>query len=329
MSDINKLNNLVTAIATMTAAYKNALDTRTAPDSDKLGGQTLAQVQAAYGSEIAAAADAAAASLAAHIARRDNPHAVTAAQVGLGSVQDFGLASIEQAQAGVADDAYMTPAKSKAHFDARWAEKVGTAPETLDTIEEIALALQNNPDVVQSLQDLVNANATAISDLQATVSQNASDAGTAAAQAEANANAYTDAGLFTKLDSNAQAVDSAMLEGKSKAEVIAEAVAAADLDSKLDVGAQAVDSLRFNGKTQAEISASSQETIDGISTTKFVTPAGSKAAIEAKAATLQSSIDSNTAAIGVNATAISDLDVYLDDAFVQLTAAFNNAAANV
>jgi len=46
-------------------------------------------------------------SLNAHIARTDNPHGVTKAQVGLGSVVNYGLASTAQAQAGVGE-AYMT-----------------------------------------------------------------------------------------------------------------------------------------------------------------------------------------------------------------------------
>lgn len=46
----------------------------------------------------------------AHIARTDNPHATTATQVGLGNVQNYGIASIADAQAGTRTDVYMTPA---------------------------------------------------------------------------------------------------------------------------------------------------------------------------------------------------------------------------
>ncbi len=53
-----------------------------------------------------------------HISRVDNPHNVTKAQVGLGSVQDFGIASTAQAQAGTATNVYMTPALVKAAIDA-------------------------------------------------------------------------------------------------------------------------------------------------------------------------------------------------------------------
>jgi hypothetical protein len=44
-----------------------------------------------------------------HIANRDNPHSVTKVQVGLGSVQNFGLATDSEAQAAVAQNRYMTP----------------------------------------------------------------------------------------------------------------------------------------------------------------------------------------------------------------------------
>ncbi len=50
------------------------------------------------------------ADLTAHIAARNNPHQVTKDQVGLGNVQNYNVASVAEAQAGVATDKYMTPA---------------------------------------------------------------------------------------------------------------------------------------------------------------------------------------------------------------------------
>lgn len=46
----------------------------------------------------------------AHINNLSNPHQTTAAQVGLGNVQNYGIATTAQAQAGTATNAYMTPA---------------------------------------------------------------------------------------------------------------------------------------------------------------------------------------------------------------------------
>ncbi len=45
----------------------------------------------------------------AHTARTDNPHAVTKLQVGLGSVQNYAIATAAEAIAGVVNDKYMTP----------------------------------------------------------------------------------------------------------------------------------------------------------------------------------------------------------------------------
>jgi hypothetical protein len=59
------------------------------------------------------------AALAAHIADHNNPHATTAAQVGLGNVQNFGLATTTQAQAGTDNQSYMTPQLTAAAITAQ------------------------------------------------------------------------------------------------------------------------------------------------------------------------------------------------------------------
>jgi hypothetical protein len=55
--------------------------------------------------------------VAAHANRTDNPHSVTKAQVGLGSVQNFGIATSADAMAGSSNSLYMTPAATKAALD--------------------------------------------------------------------------------------------------------------------------------------------------------------------------------------------------------------------
>lgn len=262
--DAQKLTDLLTALASFNAAIRGRLDGKldinaVAFDSNKLGGKTLAEVQALIGD--AAAADLAAlnAEFEAFIARQDNPHNVTKAQVGLGNVDNFGTATNPEAVAGVLTNKFLTPA----NLQAFWADKVGTAPETLDTIQELAAALQNNPDALTALQQIAGANQAAIAQLQtdlaaalvtaandATTKANAAQAAAIAAAAadatakadaaEADANAYTDgreaairtdlaSGLASKLGKTEQAVDSAKLEGKTKAEIIAEAQAGVDL----------------------------------------------------------------------------------------------------
>ena len=49
-----------------------------------------------------------------HIANTENPHQVSKAQVGLGSVENYPVASDVEAQTGVATNRYMTPAATKA-----------------------------------------------------------------------------------------------------------------------------------------------------------------------------------------------------------------------
>jgi hypothetical protein len=67
----------------------------------------------------ASTADGAASAISAHSARTDNPHGVTKAQVGLGSVQNYGVASQAQAEAGTDNASYMTPLRTKQYVDTR------------------------------------------------------------------------------------------------------------------------------------------------------------------------------------------------------------------
>lgn len=77
----------------------------------------------------------------AHASRGDNPHNVTKAQVGLGSVENYLVATNTEAQAGVATNRYMTPATTKA---------------AIDTLAPLALAShtgdKNNPHQVTAQQ---------------------------------------------------------------------------------------------------------------------------------------------------------------------------------
>ena len=53
----------------------------------------------------------------AHVNRTDNPHDTTKAQVGLGAVENYGVATNAEAIDGTATDRYMTPANTKAVVD--------------------------------------------------------------------------------------------------------------------------------------------------------------------------------------------------------------------
>ncbi len=117
-----------------------------------------------------------------HIENLNNPHNVTKAQVGLGSVQDFGVATLAEAQAGTVSNKYMTPELVKAAIAANvdWTR--------LDN----HIGDQNNPHSVT------------------------------AEQVGAYTKAAVDAALLNKLDKTAKAADSSLLEGKTLAEVIAQ-----------------------------------------------------------------------------------------------------------
>ena len=146
--------------------------------------------------------------------------AVDSAKLEGKSVADL-TASSADGIAGVATDKFMTPAASKDAFDARWAEKVGAAPETLDTIEEIAAALRNNPDSLAAVETV--AKQYTDTEVLATIAQISGEnmeAGTTLASLYAQVVALQD----TKLDKTATAVDSDKLGGKSLMEVIDSAI---------------------------------------------------------------------------------------------------------
>lgn len=91
---------------------------------------------------------ATAASLAGHTTNTSNPHGVTKAQVGLGSVENYGIASQGEAEAGTIGTKYMTPLRSKQAI----AALVPSASETVAGLIECATAAE-----AQALTDAVRA----------------------------------------------------------------------------------------------------------------------------------------------------------------------------
>lgn len=77
---------------------------------------------------------ATAASLAGHTGNTSNPHSVTKAQVGLGSVLNYGVATQAEAEAGVVDTKYITPLRAKQAI----AALVPAASETVAGLIELA-----------------------------------------------------------------------------------------------------------------------------------------------------------------------------------------------
>ena len=84
--------------------------------------------------------------LEAHTADKANPHEVTKVQVGLGNVNNTSDVNkpVSIAQQRAIDSAYQ---QATGYTDSKIADLVGSAPETLDTLKEVADAIQANKDV--------------------------------------------------------------------------------------------------------------------------------------------------------------------------------------
>lgn len=83
---------------------------------------------------------ATAASLAGHTGNTSNPHAVTKAQVGLGSVLNYGVATQGEAEAGTIDTKYMTPLRAWQSFT-KW---LNAATESVAGVLRIATQAETN-----------------------------------------------------------------------------------------------------------------------------------------------------------------------------------------
>lgn len=157
-------------------------------------------------------------------------------------------ATEQEAIAGVDNVKYLTALGAKAAIEAAVNDLVGSAPEALDTIAELAAAMQNSPDVVANLTTLVgqklDANGTAVN------SQRLEGSTKAQVVAEAQVGMATQASVTTKLDATAQATDSAKLEGRTKAQVMddTKTYMALGTAAKVDIFVSTVDPLPGDGK---------------------------------------------------------------------------------
>ena len=88
--------------------------------------------------------------LTSHVDDKINPHKVTKAQVGLGNVDNTADINkpISTAQQNALDSAYQ---QATEYTDQKIADLIGGAPETLDTLKEVADAIQANKEVSTAL----------------------------------------------------------------------------------------------------------------------------------------------------------------------------------
>lgn len=191
-------------ITTLILAGKAA----TAGEADnalKLGGKDLATLQADYAAAIQAAVDAAKTELNGAI------DAIDKESIGLGNVENYGVATEAEALAGAADK-YVTAHLAELIAQKKIDDLVGGAPETLDTIKEIADALQNDPDIINTLMSSIGTKETpegAQAKADAAQQAAAADATSKANQALTDAKAYTDQALESnqaEVDALAQAL---------------------------------------------------------------------------------------------------------------------------
>ena len=93
-----------------------------------------------------------------HMGNGDNPHHTTKEQVGLGNADDTSDLDkpVSTAQQGAIDTAYQQAA---GYTDARIAQLINGAPGTLDTLGEIAQAMQENDTVVDALEQAMGTKA--------------------------------------------------------------------------------------------------------------------------------------------------------------------------
>lgn len=93
-----------------------------------------------------------------HTTKQDNPHKVTKEQVGLGDVDNTSDLNkpVSTATQYAIDLAY---ANSNAYTDQKVADLINGAPGTLDTLKEIADAMEENQDVVEALEASIGSKA--------------------------------------------------------------------------------------------------------------------------------------------------------------------------
>lgn len=91
--------------------------------------------------------------LTSHTDDYNNPHRVTKAQVGLGSVLNYGLATQTEAEVGTANDKYMTPLRTKQAINKSKFEttvssntKVNTITHNLNTLSPVVSAYMDNQE---------------------------------------------------------------------------------------------------------------------------------------------------------------------------------------
>ena len=121
---ITQLNQAIDDSVTTVNNTISALETTIAAQIDQASSDSSAEIAAAistlettltadFNDAISASETTINGTITAHTSNTSNPHSVTASQVGLGSVQNYGIASQAEAEAGTVSNKYMTPERTK------------------------------------------------------------------------------------------------------------------------------------------------------------------------------------------------------------------------
>jgi hypothetical protein len=81
--------------------------------------------------------------------------AETKSILGINNVQNYGIASQAEAEAGTASNKYMTPERVAQAIAIQFAALIGSAPSTLDTLDELAQALGDDPNFATTITTLI------------------------------------------------------------------------------------------------------------------------------------------------------------------------------
>ncbi len=142
--------------------------TATAAELNKMDGVTATTAELNYVDGVTSNiqtqlnAKAASSSLTSHTGNKSNPHGVTAAQVGLGNVNNTADADkpVSTAQSSAISTAKEEAvASANDYTDGKIADLINSAPSTLDTLGEIATAMEENADVVEALNEAIGTKA--------------------------------------------------------------------------------------------------------------------------------------------------------------------------
>lgn len=96
------------------------------------------------------------ASLNSHTSNQSNPHQVTKSQVGLGNVQNYGVATQTEAESGASDTKYMTPLKTKQAIDKFKPKKVSELENDKNYVTQTELGNAGYGDMTKGVYDANN-----------------------------------------------------------------------------------------------------------------------------------------------------------------------------